>query len=125
MIPTAKKSGSTVLGVRIGLFQHMSAFTLHDAQTPQHSLPCLQPLLPERGVYTNCISITCPSQSTLPSADVLAGRLDLSFFFFSLFGAWLSIESVCWICSVSVCDMMGESVDRRSSCVCGGGKGLK
>lgn len=38
MIPTAKKSGSTVLGVRIGLVQCMSAYGIHDAPegTPTH-----------------------------------------------------------------------------------------
>ena len=60
MIPTTKKNGRTVLGVRIGLsmsvskvsFYYLFAATTKIHSGEENSLPCFQPLLPERGVYS-------------------------------------------------------------------------
>jgi hypothetical protein len=109
MIPKAKKSGSTVLGVRIGLSSAVSAY-VHDAswisQTHCHAF---------NRCCVNAVSIAYPSAfhaslHTLYSGKrILAGRLLFSFFFLPFCGSWLSIESVCWIsgCSVSVRDILG------------------
>lgn len=72
-----------------------------------HSLPCLQSLLAERGVYQEGSSARSESaekarEGDVSSCDVLAGRLLFCFLGGSRCGSSSWIESVC---VTSVCDM--------------------
>jgi hypothetical protein len=100
MMPTMKKMGRTVFGVRMGLrapVSHARRFT------HAHVLPCLQALLPEGRICT-AISILC-RRAPGPRCS-LGGLLDFVFLAVSLLGSWLDIESVCSTCCV--CDMVGN-----------------
>jgi hypothetical protein len=105
MMPTMKKMGRTVFGVRMGLRAPVSRtrrFT-RPSGASVHVLPCLQALLPEGRVCT-AISIVCRRAPGRRCS--LGGLLDFVFLAVSLLGSWLDIESVCPTCCV--CDMVGD-----------------
>lgn len=108
MMPTMKKMGRTVFGVRMGLLSLSQPWPSSDLTFNVAScniLPCLQPLLPKRRV---CLTVSSRCPRALGCCCSLGGRLLFVFFCGSLLGSWLDIESVCSTCCV--CDMVGESI---------------
>lgn len=108
-MPTMKKRGRTVFGVKIGLLPcgQYCCFTAHTLDV--HILPCLQSLLSKCSV---CSSVNIASLYAQLHSGLLGGRLLFVFLVFSRLGSWLDIESLGSICCV--CDMLSKSALFRS-----------
>lgn len=121
MTPMTKKSGSTVLGVRMGL--RRSAWAVAAAAGGFDVLPCLEALLAESGIWRQGAWSAGGRHRVEPGQSALAGLLLFVFLPSSACGSWLLIESVCG--GPSVCDMMGRG--STGGCRCdvrnGGGRG--
>lgn len=123
MMPTAKKSGSTVFGVKIGLQcrcqLHPDRPSTHRGM--HHVLPCLQSLLPKRRVYgaekRDLVSGNGNARQRV--SNVLAGRRLLFFFLSSSrWPSWDRIESGLGAPAASGDDMAAEEA-AWPSCVDG------
>lgn len=105
IMPTMKKMGRTVFGVRMGLrkpVSHARRLTRFGT-TGANILPCFQSLLPKGCI---CAVISILRRRAPGCRRSLGGLLDFVFLAVSLLGSWLDIESVCSTCCV--CDMVGD-----------------
>lgn len=109
MMPTTKKRGRTVFGVRMGLSPHGQCRCPVPHALIAHVLPRLQSLLSKRSI---CTSISIASLRSRRRPGLLGGRLLFVFLVSSRFGSWLFIESLASICCV--CDMLNKSALFRS-----------
>jgi len=109
MMPTTKKRGRTVFGVRIGLSPRSQCRCPGPYTFIAHILPRLQSLLSKRSV---CKSISVTSMHARRHPGLLGGRLLFVFLPSSRLGSWLDIEALGSICCV--CDMLGKSALFRS-----------
>lgn len=108
-MPTTKKRGRTVFGVRMGLLPRGQCRCPSRCTLEAHSLPGLQSLLSKRSIYT---SISIASLRARRRPGLLGGRLLFVFLESSRLGSWLDIESLGSMCCV--CDMLGKSALFRS-----------
>lgn len=101
MMPTMKKRGRTVFGVRMGLLPRCQCRWSSLLALTAHVLPRLQSLLSKRRV---CASVSVASLRAQLPPGLLGGLLLFVFLESSRLGSWLDIESVASICCV--CDML-------------------
>jgi|SRR5690242_7910065 len=101
IMPTMKKRGRTVFGVKMGLSPRGQCRWFSLSALISHVLPRLQSLLSKCSIYA---AISLASLCARPCPGLLGGLLLFVFLVSSRFGSWLVIESVASICCV--CDML-------------------